>query len=193
LRNHDSVTPCAEGFSRHLKRDQAAPALRQGARPANMRSPEGLNQRLDPIPEISMTTPRLATTYRRALIAAAASVTLLLSACASDKMIGAPDTAPVKTSNGMLIGLNGMTLYTFDRDSVGNGKSACNGNCAVLWPALKTEATAGKGDFTVITRDDASKQWAYKGAPLYYFSKDVKPGDATGDGFANGIWHVAKP
>ena len=41
-------------------------------------------------------------------------------------------------------------------------------------------------------RDDGAKQLAYKGKPLYYWSKDQKPGDRTGDG-VNGVWHVAKP
>ena len=47
------------------------------------------------------------------------------------------------------------------------------------------------GDWTVVTRDDGSKQWAYKGKPLYAWSKDTKPGDKTGDGF-NSVWHTAK-
>jgi predicted lipoprotein with Yx(FWY)xxD motif len=34
-------------------------------------------------------------------------------------------------------------------------------------------------------------QWAYKGTPLYLWSKVHKPGDMTGDGF-NGLWHVVK-
>ena len=40
---------------------------------------------------------------------------------------------------------------------------------------------------------DGSKQWAYKGKPLYTFAKDTKPGDVTGDGFLNGAWHLAMP
>jgi predicted lipoprotein with Yx(FWY)xxD motif len=50
----------------------------------------------------------------------------------------------------------------------------------------------GLGDWAVITRDDGSKQWAYKGKPLYAWAKDAKPGDRTGDGF-NNAWRVAKP
>jgi len=48
------------------------------------------------------------------------------------------------------------------------------------------------GDWTVITRDDGSRQWAYKGKPLYFWAKDAKPGDRTGDGI-NQVWHTAKP
>jgi predicted lipoprotein with Yx(FWY)xxD motif len=98
--------------------------------------------------------------------------------------------APGKKTGAMMTNNAGMTLYTFDRDS--GGKSACNGPCATNWPPL----TAGNdakpsGDWSVISRDDGSKQWAYKGKPVYLWSKDQKPGDMTGDGF-NGIWHVVK-
>jgi len=101
--------------------------------------------------------------------------------------------APVKVADGVLVGANGMTLYTFDKDAVGSGKSVCNGPCATNWPPLAaaTGDTAG-GDYSIITRDDGAKQWASKGKPLYFWSKDQKVGDKTGDGF-NGVWHVAKP
>ena len=99
--------------------------------------------------------------------------------------------APAMVSNGMLTGSNGMTLYTFDKDA--GGKSACNGPCAANWPPLMAmDSDAASGDYSVITRDDGKKQWALKGKPLYYWVKDQKPGDTTGDGF-NSVWHVAKP
>ena len=100
---------------------------------------------------------------------------------------------PVKVSDGVLVGANGMTLYTFDKDAAGSGKSVCNGPCATNWPPLMAApGEAASGDFSIITRDDGSKQWAVKGKPVYYWAKDSKPGDKTGDGF-NNVWHVAKP
>jgi predicted lipoprotein with Yx(FWY)xxD motif len=54
-----------------------------------------------------------------------------------------------------------------------------------------TGSGGASGDWTVIVRDDGGKQWAYKGKPLYTWSKDAKPGDKTGDG-VNSVWHVAK-
>ncbi len=97
------------------------------------------------------------------------------------------DTALGKT----LADSNGMTLYTFAKDS--EGKSACNGPCAQNWPPLMAPASAEPGNgYTVITRDDGSRQWAYQGKPLYTWIKDTKPGDTTGDG-VNQVWHVAKP
>jgi len=98
-------------------------------------------------------------------------------------------TGPVKTVNGMLVGANGMTLYTFDKDA--GGKSVCNGACATNWPPLMAEGTVA-GDYSTITRDDGKAQIAYKGKPLYYWVKDTKAGDTTGDN-VNNVWHVAKP
>jgi predicted lipoprotein with Yx(FWY)xxD motif len=100
--------------------------------------------------------------------------------------------APAQMEGDKLVGPNGMTLYVFDKDVAGSGKSTCNGPCAANWPPLTAPADAeGSSDFSVITRDDGSKQWAYKGKPLYYWVKDQKPGDTTGDG-VKGVWHVAK-
>ncbi len=120
----------------------------------------------------------------------ALGVLALLSACASMGTMSMP--AGVKSSNGVLANEAGMTLYTFDKDS--GGKSACNGPCAGNWPPLKATADArDMGDWSVIARDDGSRQWAYRGKPLYTWVKDQKPGDKTGDGFLNGAWHAAKP
>jgi predicted lipoprotein with Yx(FWY)xxD motif len=100
--------------------------------------------------------------------------------------------APTKVVDGVLTNSAGMTLYTFDKDAAGSGKSECNGPCAVNWPPLLAANDARpEGDYTVITRADGAKQWAYKGKPLYLWIKDAKPGDRTGDGF-NNVWHVAR-
>lgn len=118
----------------------------------------------------------------------AVSLTLaILGGCASIA------SAQVTTADGVLVGPNKMTLYTFDNDVAGSGKSMCNGPCATNWPPLMaTEADKASGDYAIITRDDGKKQWAVKGKPVYFWSKDTKPGDKTGDGF-NKVWHTAKP
>jgi len=95
-----------------------------------------------------------------------------------------------RMAGGVLVNTSGMTLYTFDKDTA--GKSACNGPCATAWPPALAEADAKPaGDMSVITRDDGSKQWAYKGKPLYTYSKDQKAGETTGDNFKD-VWHVIK-
>ena len=101
--------------------------------------------------------------------------------------------APAKSEGGVWVGPNGMALYTFDRDPAGEGKSVCVDKCAVLWPPFIADSGAqASGDWTVVTRADGSKQWAYKGKPLYYWVKDQKPGDRTGDG-VNKVWWLARP
>lgn len=103
----------------------------------------------------------------------------------------AASPAPVKETAGALTNQEGMTLYTFDKDT--EGKSACNGQCAANWPPLMASDDAkAAGNYGIVVRDDGKKQWAYKGKPLYTWVKDQKPGDKTGDG-VNNVWHIAKP
>jgi predicted lipoprotein with Yx(FWY)xxD motif len=97
-----------------------------------------------------------------------------------------------KMSGGMLVNGTGMTLYTFDNDASGSGKSACNSQCAALWPpVMASDSDKAQGDYSIVTRDDRSKQWAYKGKPLYTYAGDKKPGDTAGDNVKE-VWHIAK-
>jgi len=117
---------------------------------------------------------------------------LLVSTALSASAAFAAGPAPAMASGDMLTGHNGMTLYVFDKDTTA-GKSMCNGPCATNWPPLyATDSDMASGDYSIINRDDGKKQWALKGKPLYFWSKDMKAGDKTGDGF-NNVWHVAKP
>jgi predicted lipoprotein with Yx(FWY)xxD motif len=106
-----------------------------------------------------------------------------------------PKAIKAATANiDILTNAKGMTLYTLEADKP--GVSVCNGKCATLWPPHKAEAySVDEGDFSVITRDDGSKQWAHKGMPLYTWIKDQEPGDITGHGVvgATGLWLVAQP
>ena len=117
-------------------------------------------------------------------------VSATLAACSSYETRGA---APAMVAAGILTGAAGTALYTFDKDAAGSGKSLCNGPCATNWPPFyAAEGQMASGYYSIVTRDDGKKQWAFKGKPLYYWAKDQKPGDKTGDGF-NNVWQVAKP
>lgn len=121
------------------------------------------------------------------------TLALILLACATFAACSSIETRPTMLSNDMLTGNRGMTLYVFDKDVAGSGKSVCNGPCATNWPPLyAADSDSASGDYSIIVRDDGKKQWALKGKPLYYWAKDQNPGDKTGDGF-NNVWHVAKP
>jgi predicted lipoprotein with Yx(FWY)xxD motif len=130
---------------------------------------------------------RLPLSFTRAALAL--TLAAVLGACATTG-----GDAPARASDGVLVGAaNGMTLYTFDRDAAGSGKSMCNGPCATNWPPLMAASgAAASGDWSIVTRDDGSRQWAYKGKPVYFWAKDTKPGDRTGDGF-NKVWQLARP
>jgi len=124
------------------------------------------------------------------------SLLLIIVVAATITSVAFAQMAPIKIGESakgkVLTNDKGMTLYVFDKDS--GGKSACNGPCATNWPPLMASAASKPmDDYSVITRDDGNKQWAYKGKPLYNWKNDKKPGDITGDGFLNGAWHIAQP
>jgi predicted lipoprotein with Yx(FWY)xxD motif len=88
----------------------------------------------------------------------------------------------------------GMTLYYYTVDVDGN--SACYGGCAKAWPIfyaadISVPSNLKASDFGTITRTDGSKQTTYMGWPLYYWQKDVKTGDMTGEGVGK-VWYVLK-
>jgi len=89
----------------------------------------------------------------------------------------------------VLTGKNGMTLYSFDKDS--NGQSACYNQCATLWPPAAVGDASGKA-FGETVRNDGTKQLTWKGKPMYYYINDKKAGDTTGDNVGN-VWHIVKP
>jgi predicted lipoprotein with Yx(FWY)xxD motif len=89
---------------------------------------------------------------------------------------------------GMLTAQNGMTLYTFDKDT--DGVSACYDACATNWPAYVAKADDKMGEgWSQVKRKDGTMQWAYDNKPVYFFAADKAKGDKLGDG-KGGIWHI---
>jgi len=90
----------------------------------------------------------------------------------------------------------GMTLYTYASDTVSSGAaqavSACVGDCLRSWqPALAAHDAGAATDWSVLQRADGSRQWCYRGAPLYGFAGDELPGDIKGQGSESGAWRAA--
>lgn len=133
------------------------------------------------------------------LTLAAACGALLLAACASGTHYGsgsdyamASSSVPLAMRGGMLVNDKGLTVYTFDKDVAGSGKSVCNGKCATNWPPVAASASdKPQGPYSIVVRDDGTRQWAYKGKPVYTWPEDQQPGDKYGDNRLN-IWHVVK-
>ena len=94
----------------------------------------------------------------------------------------------------ILVDSQGMTLYTFAKDDP--GVSNCYDQCAEKWPPLLVEQNAalqaGEGiSATLATteRKDGTHQVTVNDMPVYYFFKDTKPGDASGQGVGD-VWFV---
>lgn len=130
---------------------------------------------------------------RKLVLVAFSAVLLAIAGPAGIALAQSPPTKIGDTAKGkVLTNDQGMTLYTFAKDS--DGKSACNGPCATNWPPLAATGDATPADsYTIIVRADGNKQWAYKGKPLYTWHNDHKPGDIDGDGKLNGAWQLARP
>lgn len=103
------------------------------------------------------------------------------------------------SSQTILVGSTGMTLYYFTPDK--GGKITCTGQCLANWPALLAPAGSTTvphtsditGKFTLLTNTEANgQQVLYNNWPLYFWTKDKQPGDATGQG-VGGKWFVATP
>jgi predicted lipoprotein with Yx(FWY)xxD motif len=63
------------------------------------------------------------------------------------------------------------------------GLTECTGACVRDWPPLEAPADArGGDDWSVVTRQDGIRQWAYKGWPVYRNGQDRNPGDTFGEG-----------
>ena len=117
------------------------------------------------------------------------------SVIGSNVALGTNSSAKLGT---FLSAYNGMTVYTFDKDT--GSTSTCYDTCATNWPQYVvgpednlTQLKAGvTGAVATTKRTDGSLQVTYNGHPLYFFAKDTTGSDTTGDK-VGGVWHVVKP
>ncbi|MEL7373687.1 MAG: hypothetical protein AAGJ36_04430, partial [Pseudomonadota bacterium] len=78
-----------------------------------------------------------------------------------------------------------------DTEGDGAGDSDCNGGCAATWPPLYAEADdTPLGAWNIIDRSDGSRQWTYRGDPVYFFVGDASPEDVNG---VYGTWFALSP
>jgi len=99
---------------------------------------------------------------------------------------------PARYDADRLVDPAGMTLYVFDRDPPYAARSLCVDACAREWPPfLAGPGARWVGEFALIDRMDGSRQWTWRGRPLYLRITDTRPGDATGHGSGN-LWRAAE-
>lgn len=97
-----------------------------------------------------------------------------------------------------LIAYNGMTVYTYSKDTT--SASTCYGTCATNWPPYLVGAEdniqqlkAGvNGKVNTTIRTDGGIQMTYNGHPLYFYIQDKASGDTKGQN-VGGVWFVVKP
>jgi predicted lipoprotein with Yx(FWY)xxD motif len=94
----------------------------------------------------------------------------------------------------LLVNRRGKTLYHLSVER--HGKFICtNSSCLSLWSPLlipRRTTPTGVASLATVKRPDGHLQVTYKGAPLYSFTRDKKPGDLRGNGFRDvGIWRPA--
>ena len=128
----------------------------------------------------------------------AAGLTAALLATRSSNASGAAKTRQVvkvmrnpTLGKRILVTRSGMTLYSLSAER--HGRFICTTSaCIALWKALTVPAgvkPTGTGNLATVRRPDGKRQVAFKGAPLYRFVEDMKPGDAKGNGFRDvGVW-----
>ncbi|MFD9052941.1 hypothetical protein [Streptomyces zaomyceticus] len=102
-----------------------------------------------------------------------------------------PKIGPVVTD------MAGFTIYRFTQDGQKPPKSACEGECAKLWPPVPAQgAQLPPGlDPTLLgslDRPDGTKQLTLAGIPAYRYTKDTKPGQINGEG-VGGTWFASLP
>ncbi len=87
----------------------------------------------------------------------------------------------------------GMTLYIFTKD--GPDQSNCTGSCLTNWPPLLTQGSpivgTGVDDSKIGSAllADGTRIVTYNHMPLYYYAKDIKAGDTSGQGVGS-VWYV---
>jgi predicted lipoprotein with Yx(FWY)xxD motif len=139
-------------------------------------------------------TLQLSRIARVATVGAFASM-LALSATANAQSAAIVGTRSDASLGTYLTDQAGRTLYMYTKDDV--GLSNCYDSCAAAWPPLMAQTGPAlppdlPGVVGTTQRTDGGVQVTYNGMPLYYWAKDQKPGDTTGQN-VGGVWFVVNP
>jgi predicted lipoprotein with Yx(FWY)xxD motif len=130
-----------------------------------------------------------------AVAIAAAVIVAVLATNSSAKTSAVVKTAHnAKLGKTVLVTRSGLTLYSLSAER--KGRFICaNGACLALWKPLvvaRGVKPTGVSGLSAVRRPDGRRQVAFRGAPLYRFVEDTKPGDIKGNGFKDvGVWRPA--
>lgn len=148
---------------------------------------------------------------------ACAAMVAASGASATEETPANPPVRVEMTEDGPVFATtSGLTLYVSARDRATPGKSQCNDlvhekekvlsgdqmlvaaqprrTCAQDWPPLLARPDARPGEkWSLITREDGSRQWTFDGRPLHTSVKDRKAGDVNAVDGAEGLSNSWKP
>jgi len=117
----------------------------------------------------------------------------------ADQITDELTASTVKRMGQVVKDQDGHVLYRFDDDQIKpEVRSACNGECARIWPpALTADGEpqldgVDADDVGTVTRADGTKQITIGKWPVYRYYGDTKPGAWTGQN-VGGKWFVVKP
>ena len=154
---------------------------------------------------------------RRLTVAALAVIALLLASGCGSSSPGA-GSSPTKTAarggtkitikseslrgvGKVLVNAKGYALYMFEPDH--HRSVTCSGVCAGTWPPVMlpsgASVVAGQGVNASLIGSDpgpsGGRVVTYDGWPLYTYTGDVQPGQATGQDIDlnGGDWYVLRP
>ena len=129
---------------------------------------------------------------------AAATTPGTASAPASTPAVSAPDLKVAESTAGtIVVDGKGMSVYYYTKDIKDSGTSACTGGCLAAWPPVLAAADSPTvdgvtGTVGTIDTPDGKKQLTINGMPLYYYAKDLAPGDILGQGVGS-VWYLVAP
>jgi predicted lipoprotein with Yx(FWY)xxD motif len=135
-------------------------------------------------------TPTRAAAWTVAILAALL-VAVSAASAAGAPLVGTAHNARMHAT--ILVNRSGHTLYNLSAERM--GRFICTDKtCLSFWHPLvvaKGTKPTGRVPFGTIRRPDGRMQVTYKGAPLYTFVQDTKPGQTKGEGFKDvGVWHA---
>ena len=113
-------------------------------------------------------------------------IAVLLATATSNAAEPLPlEVASLQLGHGVLLtDTKGATLYRYDSDLREPGTSTCTGDCAEKRPPLLATDIPSEipDDWSLVDREDGTRQWALAGSPLYRYVRDSNKGLAFGEG-----------
>lgn len=96
-----------------------------------------------------------------------------------------------------LVDRAGRSLYVLDGTRGTSGLVACGIDCTRVWPPMMVTAPVTGADPRMLgtVPRGGGAQLSYAGWPLFYYARDMRPGDTAGQNVSDrwGTWYLLSP